>query len=88
MSCGNPCTCKGTQKEKRKHWAVIHRNCNYSHFEKPKGQKHYSDYSLIKCMWCLGLFRSKANYVHELPDGKIDYPEGVNGNVDRILKAR
>ena len=85
MSGGNPCVCAGSHKDRRKFWIVIHRNCNYSHFEKPKGQKHYSDYSLIKCTRCTGLFRTKASFTYELPDGKIDYPEGVNGNVDRIL---
>lgn len=70
MSAHNPCTCKG--KNRRKKWVVVHRNCNYSYFESPKGGKHYSVYSLVTCktVGCSGFFRTKAKYVDGLPDGK------------------
>jgi len=68
MSGGNPCICEGTKEERMKYWRVRYRNCNYSYFEYPKGQKHYSDYSLVVCLRCTGCFRTKANYVHELKD--------------------
>lgn len=69
MSGWVPCTCEGTWKEKRKNWVVLHRNCNYSYFEFPKGCKHFSDYSLISCTRCLGRFRVKGKYVDDLPNG-------------------
>lgn len=68
MRGGEPCSCEGTQKEKRKNWRVIHRNHNHSYFEKPKGQQHYSDYSAIICIKCRGFFRTKSSYVCELKD--------------------
>jgi hypothetical protein len=68
MSGGNPCTCKG--KDRRRHWVVVMRHCNYSYFETPKGGKHHSNYSQIRCKApdCNGLFRTKAKYVDDLPD--------------------
>ncbi len=62
------CQCQGTRKERMKNWVVVDRNCNYSHFETPKAEKHYSDYSLIKCNKCNGYFRTKADYVDSLSD--------------------
>jgi len=72
MSGWNRCTCDGTWEEKRKNWIVVNRNCNYSHFERPKGCRHYSEYSLVACTKCTGLFRTKARYVFELPDGELE----------------
>jgi hypothetical protein len=69
MSGHSPCTCLGTWKEKRRNWIVLDRNCNYSYFEAPKGEKHYSDYSTVSCTKCNGKFRSKANYVSDLENG-------------------
>ena len=71
MSAHNPCICKG--KDRRKNWVVIHRNCNYSYFESPKGCRHFSEYSLIMCQTpgCKGFFRTKASYVYGLPDEEI-----------------
>jgi len=71
MSGHIPCNCKGTWKEKRKNWVVIDRNCNYSYFEYPKGCRHHSDYSLVSCTKCTGLFRTKADYIWRLPDGHL-----------------
>ena len=68
MSGWVACECKGTRREKRVNWVVRHRHCNYSYFESPKGGRHYSDYSLVACKKCNGMFRTKAKYVEDLPD--------------------
>jgi hypothetical protein len=70
MSGWIKCSCEKTQKEKRNNWVVIHRNHNHSYFESPKGAEHYSDYSEVVCTKCSGSFRTKANYVDELPNGR------------------
>jgi len=72
MSGHSPCICSGTWKEKRKNWRIVHRNHNHSYFESPKGDFHYSDYSLVVCIakGCYGCFRSKAKYINNLPDIK------------------
>ena len=70
MSSWIACSCNGTWEEKRKNWRIIDRNCNYSYFEYPKGQRHYSDYSLVTCLRCTGMFRTKANYVDDLENYK------------------
>ena len=71
MSGWSACRCEGTRKEKMKNWVVRERNCNYSYFEYPKGEKHYSDYSLVVCKKCGGMFRTKAKYVESLPDDSL-----------------
>ena len=53
-------------------WEVWERNCNYSHFERPKGCWHPSDYSLVYCKVCKALGRTKAKYVDLLPDRETD----------------
>lgn len=65
MSGHIPCTCGN-----RKNWRVLHRNVNYSHFESPKGEAHFSEYSTVICISkdCHCCFRTKANYVATLPD--------------------
>ena len=68
MSGWQPCTCEGTFKEKRKNWYVYRRNYNLSYFESPKGGRHYSEWSSVGCRKCLANFRTKANYVSELPN--------------------
>ena len=70
MSGWSACTCKGTWEKRRKHWVVYHRYHNHSYFERPKGMEHYSDYSCVGCLKCCGMFRTKAKYVIDLPDGK------------------
>lgn len=66
MSAWIPCRCEGSHKEKMKNWRVLHRNCNYSYFEYPKGGRHYSDYSQVVCLNCFGNFRTKSDYVDDL----------------------
>jgi len=68
MSAHIPCRCEGKRKEKMKSWYVSLRNGNYSHFERPKGEWHPSDYSTVQCRSCSMYIRSKANFVILLPD--------------------
>jgi hypothetical protein len=44
------------------------RNGNYSDFESPKGQFHYSDYSLIRCLACGWCWRTNAKWVKNTAD--------------------
>ena len=68
MSGHTACTC-GRKLGDYSSLRVWHRNCNYSYFEKPQGAKHYSDYSLVFCINCNGMWRTKAEYVYSLKDG-------------------
>lgn len=68
MSAHIPCSCKGKRKERVKNWYVSLRNGNHSHFEKPKGCFHRSDYSTVRCSECYMYMRSKEGYVDDLPD--------------------
>lgn len=72
MSGWQGCTCEGTRKQKMKNWYVVMRNYNLSHFERPKGCRHYSDYSTVMCKGegCSMVIRTKAGYVKSLPDGQ------------------
>lgn len=67
MSAHNPCTCEGTRKERMKNWGITQYRCNHSAFS----GYHYtsSDYSAIRCLGagCLGMWRTKADYVDDLP---------------------
>ena len=65
MSAHIPCICIPRD---RSGWVVRLRKCNYSYFERPKGQKHFSEYSTVVCKKCGGTWRTKAKYVDELPD--------------------
>ena len=71
MSSGVACVCPGTLAEKIKHWLVIDYKCNYSAFN----GYHYtpSDYSAVVCTNddCRGSWRTKADYVDDLPAGKV-----------------
>ena len=67
MSGHIACTC-GRKRGDYSSLRVMMRNANYSHFESPKGGKHYSDYSMVICTKCSGQWRTKAKYVDELPD--------------------
>ena len=65
MSNSFGCKCKIKDKTQ---WVVLHRECNFSHFQKPKGQQHYSEYSLVECLKCGAFGRTKAKYVSKLKD--------------------
>jgi hypothetical protein len=71
MAAHNPCTCRGTRKERMKKWFVAVRHGNHSYFQRPKGEFHYSDYSLVCCRGCNMFVRTKAKFVETLPDGKL-----------------
>ena len=81
MSAGNPCTCPGTRNDKMKNWVVTRRYGNCSAFN----GYHFtpSDYSAISCTveGCTGCWRTKADYVSQLPDGEI-----VNGKYQAVKK--
>lgn len=59
--------CKCEVKDK-KNWKVIRRNYNNSFFESPRGGRHYSEYSSVRCTKCGAIGRTKAKYVVELDD--------------------
>ena len=88
MSGHNPCTCKGTRKERMKNWYVPYgwRNTNRSYFERPKGAPHYSDYSSVRCSECNMFIRSKGIFVEGLPDGKPkhDIIKDCTCNIDAL----
>jgi hypothetical protein len=63
MSNGAFCNC---EKKDKSNWVVSSYKSNYSHFEYPKGERHYSDYSQVECKKCGRTWRTKAKYVEEL----------------------
>lgn len=67
MSGGNKCTC-GRKHGDIADLAVTVRKCNYSAFNGYR--RTPSDYSEIVCLrpGCLGVRRTKAKYVDQLPD--------------------
>lgn len=69
MSVSFGCVC---EKKDKKNWVVIHRMYNISAFESPKYGRHPSDYSTVRCTKCGMIGRTKAQYVSELKDGKLD----------------
>ncbi len=67
MSVSFSCHCPERKKAIRyRNWKVLSRHCNYSYFEYPRGQRHSSDYSLVKCNSCGAMGRTKARYVNYL----------------------
>lgn len=71
MSSGNPCTCPGTRREKMRNWLVTQRRCNHSAFN--GYHRTPSDYSAVVCIGegCRGCWRTKADYIRQLPDGVL-----------------
>ncbi len=65
MSGHIPCTC-GNRNGLR----IIKefRNTNFSYFQSPKGQAHYSDYSTVVCINCSGDYRSKSKIINSYPE--------------------
>ena len=60
------CRC---EKSDKNNWYVLTYHGNYSHFQYPKGQFHYSDYSTVVCQKCSSVWRTKAKYVENLKRG-------------------
>jgi len=63
------CSCPGKQNDKIANWAVHARECNYSAFN--GYHRTMSAYSGVHCESCLGVWRTKAAYVNDLPDKTI-----------------
>jgi hypothetical protein len=84
MSGGQPCTCSGSQAERRRHWRVFQRHCNFSAFS----GYHYtpSAYSGVFCLNCDGTWRTTAKYVVGIPNG--DLSERYANAVYRSSRAR
>ena len=71
MSGGTACHCDEREKPVReRNWRVVQRCCNHSAFN----GYHYtpSEWSAIFCRSCRALWRTKADYVCLLPDGRIE----------------
>ena len=62
MSSGIRCKCA----KKDRDWGVLDRFCNYSAFNGYR--RTPSDYSAVMCRTCRSVWRTKAGYVHGLPD--------------------
>ncbi len=70
MSGGIACRCGERQKPARERaWVVFYRKCNYSAFS--GYHRTASDYSAVRCLACGANWRSKADYVNELPDEAV-----------------
>jgi hypothetical protein len=70
MSAGQPCTCQGTVAERRRHWRVFQRHCNFSAFS--GYHRMPSAYSGVFCLNCNGTWRTTARYVDDLPNGDLN----------------
>lgn len=73
MSANVPCTCPKVDMRgspRLRHWWVLQRRSNHSAFN----GYHYtpSDYSSVQCRVCMGVWRTKAKYVQQLPDRPSD----------------
>jgi hypothetical protein len=70
MSVSFGCHCLESKKPvKARAWVVVQRRCHHSAFA--GYQQTPSRYSTVFCKSCRALGRTKARYVHELPDGEI-----------------
>lgn len=70
MSGGAFCHCDERHKPVRERaWVVTAHRCNYSAFNGYR--RTPSDYSEVHCPKCLGVWRTKAAYVEELPLGNL-----------------
>lgn len=70
MSGGACCKCPSvTDEYRRQHWRVWQRRCNYSAFNSHRYTP--SAWSLVCCLICSALWRTKARYVDQLKDGSL-----------------
>lgn len=69
MSGGDACKC--TERKKpigERMWECWHYKCNFSAFN---GYRYTpSDYSLVYCTVCRGLWRTKASWAGQIPQGE------------------
>lgn len=72
MSQGTSCKCPESKKPMReRRWFVLQRNSRCSAFD---GYQHrFSDYSAVQCYGCGTVWRTKADFVLSLKDGKNVY---------------
>jgi len=71
MSGGVFCRCGERKKPiHERQWFVWQRRCNHSAFSGYRETP--SDYSAVRCRVCHGSWRTKADYVLALPDGKLE----------------
>lgn len=72
MSGGYSCKCpERSEPISVRRWYVLDRNCNHSAFN--GYQRTLSDYSCVQCHLCGSHWRTKADYVSKLRDGKNVY---------------
>lgn len=74
--------CKCIERKKpanQRKWRILQYKCNHSAFNGWRYQR--SDYSAITCLRCRMVWRTKANYVEQLPR----YSEGEQLNFDNGL---
>lgn len=65
MSGHSKCTCTPkTTLKNSENMRVLHRKCNYSHFESPKGAWHPSEYSTVICINCPMMYRTAGDVSH------------------------
>jgi hypothetical protein len=64
MSSGPVCVCSGP--DSRRHWRVVQRRQNCSAFNGYHPTP--SVYSEVRCLACGSRWRTRAKYVHHLPD--------------------
>lgn len=75
MSQGAACKCPESKKPAaQRHWVVLQRNSRCSAFDGYRSM--FSAYSAVQCHECGAVWRTKADYVHTLVDGKNLYDSG------------
>ena len=72
MSQGTSCKCPESKKPiKERRWVVLQRNSRCSAFDGYR--QMFSDYSAVQCHACGTVWRTKADFVLSLPNGKNLY---------------
>lgn len=84
MSQGRACQCGEHRKPiKERRWIVLQRNQRCSAFDGYRPM--FSDYSAVQCHVCGNVWRTKADFVLSLRDGKnlYDLSEGARKALER-----
>lgn len=85
MSQGVSCKCpEGKRPISERRWVVLQRNSRCSAFDGYR--QMFSDYSAVQCHICGTVWRTKADFVLKLPNGKnlYDLPEDQRPKADDI----